>query len=315
MKVLNGKNTGNMFCFLFEPEHYISCFCDIEMLVDDLRQLIAVLNASLSINGYTALPPQDTGDKPARILNNAIKEKLILSHTSDGFRFLDLPCGSGNDVAKLERIKLEIYVGIDLDYNNFLIGAAKNRKSIRDLGEEKCKLYKGDMCDDKLFNKLGITDCNFDVVSCQFAMHYAFEKERTAVDFVKNVSAALKKGGKFIATYPDGLELLKMWGRSSVFSNDLMRITFSGYVPAESEEFGIKYHFKLTKCVNDYEFLIKQSTVDRLFKGAGFELVKSETFKEFFQGDAADIQGMYMALDESNKQIVEFYRYCIYIKK
>jgi mRNA (guanine-N7-)-methyltransferase len=43
----------------------------------------------------------------------------------------------------------------------------------------------------------------FDVVSMMFCMHYAFESEEKARQMFKNVSGALKKGGRFIGCIPN----------------------------------------------------------------------------------------------------------------
>lgn len=51
--------------------------------------------------------------------------------------------------------------------------------------------------------KKAITD-QFDVVSCQFALHYFFKDEDTLETFCKNVNILLKEGGHFIGTCFDG---------------------------------------------------------------------------------------------------------------
>jgi hypothetical protein len=44
----------------------------------------------------------------------------------------------------------------------------------------------------------------FDVISCQFAIHYFFENETTLDNFIYNVDTYLKKGGYLIGTCLDG---------------------------------------------------------------------------------------------------------------
>jgi mRNA (guanine-N7-)-methyltransferase len=155
----------------------------------------------MHFEGYKLLPKTDA-DKPARIVNNLIKQQLIHNFTKANDCFLDLPCGSGKDVEKVQHLGIAEYVGIDLDYNDALLEAAKRRESVRQMGE-KCKLYKGNMC--KTFDQFaGVKPGSFDVISCQFAMHYAFEDEESATGFMNNISLYLKPGGYFIATYPDG---------------------------------------------------------------------------------------------------------------
>lgn len=48
----------------------------------------------------------------------------------------------------------------------------------------------------------------FDVVSMQFCMHYAFESEEKARTMLNNVSRWLKKGGQFVGTIPNAGQLL-----------------------------------------------------------------------------------------------------------
>ena len=50
--------------------------------------------------------------------------------------------------------------------------------------------------------------CWFDLVSCQFALHYSFETYDTASQFIWNVSERLLPGGHFVATFPDSERLV-----------------------------------------------------------------------------------------------------------
>lgn len=47
-----------------------------------------------------------------------------------------------------------------------------------------------------------LTQRSFDVVTMMFCMHYAFESETKCRIMLRNVSGALKKGGRFIGTIP-----------------------------------------------------------------------------------------------------------------
>lgn len=48
----------------------------------------------------------------------------------------------------------------------------------------------------------------FDLVSCQFALHYSFETLQQAECMMKNISECLKPGGYFIGTIPDAYDLV-----------------------------------------------------------------------------------------------------------
>jgi hypothetical protein len=43
----------------------------------------------------------------------------------------------------------------------------------------------------------------FDLVSCQFAFHYAFETEQKARDALYNITCKLQPGGIFLGTIPN----------------------------------------------------------------------------------------------------------------
>ena len=43
----------------------------------------------------------------------------------------------------------------------------------------------------------------FDLVNCQFALHYSFETEQKANAMMHNVAAKLKPGGMFVGTVPN----------------------------------------------------------------------------------------------------------------
>jgi mRNA capping enzyme/mRNA capping enzyme, catalytic domain/mRNA capping enzyme, C-terminal domain len=58
--------------------------------------------------------------------------------------------------------------------------------------------------DENLMKYNGYMKNGFDVISCQFAIHYFFETENTLDNFIYNVDTYLKKGGYLIGTCLDG---------------------------------------------------------------------------------------------------------------
>lgn len=58
--------------------------------------------------------------------------------------------------------------------------------------------------DENLVKYNGYMKNGFDVISCQFAIHYFFENETTLDNFIYNVDTYLKKGGYLIGTCLDG---------------------------------------------------------------------------------------------------------------
>lgn len=58
-----------------------------------------------------------------------------------------------------------------------------------------------------LLRYYGMASQGFDVISCQFAIHYFLKDEATLDVFIANVSRNLKPGGSFVATCMDGKKL------------------------------------------------------------------------------------------------------------
>ena len=63
-------------------------------------------------------------------------------------------------------------------------------------------------CHRVLLSRSYAPQCWFDLVSCQFALHYSFETRDTASQFMWNVAERLLPGGHFIATLPDSQRLV-----------------------------------------------------------------------------------------------------------
>ena len=55
------------------------------------------------------------------------------------------------------------------------------------------------------------TNLKFDVVSCQFALHYCFESQKQCKTFVRNAAQNLKRGGYFFGT--------TIWSGKGVFQS------------------------------------------------------------------------------------------------
>jgi len=74
----------------------------------------------------------------------------------------------------------------------------------------------------KKFHNLGnITDGGgFDIVSCQFSIHYYFENSNTLNTYLNNVANSLKPGGKFVGTCLNGNKVFNLLKTSTVLRNE-----------------------------------------------------------------------------------------------
>ena len=106
---------------------------------------------------------------------------------------------------------------------NALFVQANSSANIRDMNaclSEKCKVItkaifgEGTKDVNKLgegvYKNYGKGQNGFNVVSCQFALHYFFENKQTLHSFLRNVSECCKVDGYFIGTCYDGKKIFRM---------------------------------------------------------------------------------------------------------
>ena len=145
----------------------------------------------------------------------------------------------------------------------------------------------------------------FDVVSCQFALHYGWETEETARNLILNATQRLAPGGRFVCTIPDAEALVGgLRGvAGTAFGNGRMQVRFpdleegkggeekeegegdgkrgKGYFPA-SQLFGVRYYFHLEDAIDDLpEYLIPPASLVSLCALHGLRLHQSTPFHDF----------------------------------
>jgi mRNA (guanine-N7-)-methyltransferase len=169
----------------------------------------------------------DSKIKGLRSFNNWIKSSTIQKFIGDenNLRVLDIGCGKGGDLGKWKASrKVELYVGCD--------PADVSITQARERYEDERKRARGRIFHAEFFAKdcfgewlgdipiikdVGIDPSagpgnamsqrwgggGWDMVTMMFCMHYAFESEEKAKGMLRNVSGALRKGGRFIGCIPN----------------------------------------------------------------------------------------------------------------
>ncbi|KAJ6298011.1 hypothetical protein OIU76_019186 [Salix suchowensis] len=146
-------------------------------------------------------------------LNNWIKSVLVQQHTEQGDAVLDLACGKGGDLIKWDKAKAGYYVGIDIaegsmeDCRTRYNGDADHHQR-RKKFTFPARLICGD-CFELRLDEVLADDAPFDIVSCQFALHYSWSTEARARRALSNISTLLRPGGTFIGTMPDANVIIK----------------------------------------------------------------------------------------------------------
>ena len=134
-------------------------------------------------------------DSFVRNTHNFIKSILITRFLGQKKRVLDLGCGQGGDLSKIIHFSPSLYVGVDIA-PNALYSAQKRVSKIK----MKCRCHF--LCFDFSEKEWTTGFGPFDLVNCQFAIHFAFKSQECAKTTIKSISNSLKNGGLFIGTVP-----------------------------------------------------------------------------------------------------------------
>ncbi len=253
-----------------------------------------------------SLEARDRVMRDVMSFHNKIKERLYQSSIKAGDTLLELAVGRANDLHKWRKTKPSKIVGVDLSRGN--LEGARQGACVRYLQENaKQRLppalfIEGNMIQSlleqdnryiKILNKeepapteylqkfVGLTE--FDVISCQFAIHYACETEETFRTFVGNLTRHGK--GLFFGTCMDGQavysQLLGKEGHTFRSNERIFGEFIKEYADGESwtEEFGKAIMVKLESFERaTKEYLVPFGKVTDILKENGFELVRSDTF-------------------------------------
>ncbi|THG97181.1 hypothetical protein EW026_g4772 [Hermanssonia centrifuga] len=205
-------------------------------------------------------------------------------------KVLDLGCGKGGDVIKWVKARIREYVGVDIAAVS--IDQARRRHS--DLRPPKFSAYftAADCYIQSLSDVLppGVLPPlapEFDVVSMQFCMHYAFESEEKARTMLGNVSNWLRPGGRLVGTVPNGswllerLDAVPKGAQELTFGNNVYQIRFEerDHRPI----YGNRYWFYLKDAVDDVpEYVVHWSNFVSLAAEYGLHPIFVKEFHDVF---------------------------------
>jgi ribA/ribD-fused uncharacterized protein len=242
--------------------------------------------------------------------HNRIKEELYRTVVKRGDTLLELAVGRANDLHKWRKTQPSKVVGIDLSKGN--IEGARQGACVRYLKEmAKGKLppalfIEGDMTQplleqdnrylkmldkrepaptDYLQRFVGLTE--FDVISCQMAMHYACATEETFRSFVGNLTRMGK--GLFFGTCMDGQSVYSLLlGKQGIMfraPGQVFGELTKEYAESDgwTEDFGKAITVKLESFEKpETEYLVPFGKVTAILKENGYELVSSTPFRDHY---------------------------------
>lgn len=249
LKVRYDKTKPNFRTIAQDTWNYVNKPISIEDLVPGNSQL------TKKVVVHTGAGTWDNMRKLHNTVKSSIIEKtvsLIKASAStqwadieeEDIKILDLACGRGGDLLKWRaNCKLQNAFYLGLDVNSTLLDEAKRRAKKINNSEFTTNFLQVDLTRDSF---VAHTKHHFDVVSCQFALHYFFGSKDKFSTFMTSVTMNLKPNGYFICSLFDGLSTFKYLKNSALAGG------------TKSEEFSIE-------CVNWTSRTPLSNLLDRVF--------------------------------------------------
>ncbi|XP_022821047.1 mRNA cap guanine-N7 methyltransferase [Spodoptera litura] len=230
-----------------------------------------------------------------RNFNNWVKSVLIQEYTDKirekdygrSLRVLDICCGKGGDLSKWQKARVEHVVFADIA--EVSVQQCQTRYDELRARTRGGRLYSAefiaaDCSKATLRDKYRDPSISFDIVSCQFGLHYSFESLPQARRMLTNISECLKPGGYFFGTIPDAYEIVSRSKKSDgSFGNRIYNIKLLFDVEKGYPLFGGKYDFHLEGVVDCPEFLVNFKLFTKLASDYGLELIYKARFADFFK--------------------------------
>jgi mRNA (guanine-N7-)-methyltransferase len=148
-----------------------------------------------------------------RNFNNWVKSVLLRTYIQPQITVLDLCCGKGGDLLKWKEGCIGYLICADISESS--VEACKGRYSSQRMavrGTRKppfeAEFYVADCCSVRLRDLYRNSGCSFNIVSCQFSLHYSFESYSRAHMMLRNACENLRPGGYFIGTTVDSNEIV-----------------------------------------------------------------------------------------------------------
>ena len=180
------------------------------------------------------------------------------------------------------------------------------------------------------------SDMYFDIVSCQFSIHYMFSSEDKVRNFLQNASNRLVTGGYFVCTHPDANVIVKKLREDSIIEKKsgcyvvenkyYSLISDTVEYPIKNGPFGLPYGFYLTDNLVGFkienngtvqmhyvpEYLVIMQSLVSIARDYGLELVESKNLHEFYADNIKEkdnrdlfVKRMKFSIDKNQTLLME----------
>jgi mRNA (guanine-N7-)-methyltransferase len=213
-----------------------------------------------------------------RKFHNYIKAELIgeiAAQLKKPISLLDISVGKGGDLQKWENADIETVYGIDPDAESIQEAKQRFSEAVKEGRIKTSRKYT--------FEQKAIADPNtyinkkFDIVSCQFTLHYFFVSDDVLEMVISKISGALKQGGYFIGTTLLGTKVKELI-KDNKFKDKVQ-------VQEVDED---SYKMKLLDTAQIYnkdllEYYVNFDKFKRVCSTYGLELRESKPFAEMYK--------------------------------
>lgn len=264
----------------------------------------------------SAVDRADLGTSRMARFHSWLKVRLITQNKGQGVSLMDVGCGRAGDLRKWGDAGFQVVLGIDVSADGLEnpYGGAYSRL-IGFSGPTKCMFLEMDAREPlalaaqkglpnaeyadlarlawgmpspasvtRKFFQRDFSGCavkGFDLVTCQFAIHYFMESAETLATFAENVKSLLKPGGRFVATCLDGDRVHALLEDSASVSRGALWAIERTY--KKKTAFGsqiVVYVDSINQRIPEY--LVQKDVLIDALKKHGLVLERAQAFEEAY---------------------------------
>jgi len=242
---------------------------------------------------FTGINKKDSLIRNMIKFNNMIKKSLYNNYLKKDMKLLELSGGRGGDMyGMLEKNPSYIFftdyakdalIEAKRRYNDF---TNKNSKLKTNIKFEEYDLRKN--VSNNIIKKTSKT--KFDLISCQFAIHYFFESDKIWNNFFKIINNSIQKGGIFMITSFDGkrimekLKKIKKNNKLELKIKNKVVLSFTKlYDSRKKSVFGKTLGCFVETIGEHSEYLVDIEYLIEFFKKNNYQLVENVCFDSLFE--------------------------------
>lgn len=232
-----------------------------------------------------------------RRYNNSVKTDLY-KFVKGNNSIIEIAGGRGGDLWKIAQNGFSNATLLDSDINALFIDSDCAKVRYQKV-KQKNNSFHLNLIHQSMLEPINLG--KFDVVSCQFAIHYAFSSLNNVEILLKNFADSCKKNGYLLLTFMDGEKVFnRLKSGEFILEKDghtCIKIT-KNYNRDKLVNVNQSINVFIDSIGENKEYLINYSFLQKELKKKGFNIVKDGFF------DQSNLEGI-------EKEFVEFNRYLI----